>query len=48
MATIDQERLDYIIAMLKSIEYGSLVITIHEGKIIQVDTTEKNRFTSKK
>lgn len=46
MAILDQERLDFIVAMLKSMEYGSLVITVHDGKITQVDKTEKNRFVS--
>ena len=48
MAALDQERIDYIVEMLKAIDYGSVVITIHDGKIIQVDTTEKNRFINNK
>jgi hypothetical protein len=46
MAAIDQEKIDYIMTRLQNIEYGSLVITIHDGKITQIDTTEKNRFNS--
>lgn len=46
MATIDQEKLEYILALLKNIVHGSLVITIHDGQIIQVDKVEKNRFIS--
>lgn len=44
MAAIDQEKIDYIVGMLQDIKYGSLVITIHEGQVIQVDHTEKKRF----
>lgn len=47
MAAIDQEKIDYIMTRLQNIEYGSLVITIHDGKITQIDTTEKNRFNSR-
>lgn len=47
MATIDQEKIDYIAAVLQDIKYGSLVITIHEGQVIQVDSTEKKRFAPK-
>ena len=47
MATIDQEKIDYIVGMLQDIKYGSLVITIHEGHVIQVDSTEKKRFAPK-
>lgn len=47
MANIDQEKIDYIVGMLQDIKYGSLVITVHEGHIIQVDSTEKKRFATK-
>lgn len=33
---------------LKNVQYGSIVITIHDGEITQVDTTEKKRFSSLK
>ncbi|HWO98482.1 MAG TPA: YezD family protein [Bacillus sp. (in: firmicutes)] len=44
MAIVDQEKVDYILTLLKNIEYGSLLITIHDGQITQIDHTEKNRF----
>ena len=34
--------------ILKNVQYGSIVITIHDGEITQVDTTEKKRFSSLK
>jgi len=47
MANLDQEKINFILKSLKSIDYGSLVITIHDSKIIQVDTTVKNRFINR-
>lgn len=44
MAIVDQEKVDYILTLLKNIEYGSVLITVHEGQITQIDSTEKNRF----
>ena len=34
--------------VLKKLQYGSIVITIHDGEITQVDTTEKKRFSGLK
>lgn len=45
MAKVDKEKIDYILHMLKKLEYGSLVITIHAGHITQIDRTEKSRFS---
>jgi hypothetical protein len=47
MAIVDKEKMEYILALLKKLEYGSLVITIHDGQITQIDSTEKNRFMTK-
>jgi hypothetical protein len=44
MALIDKEKIDYILALLKKLEYGSLVITVHTGHITQIDSIVKNRF----
>ncbi|WP_081825529.1 YezD family protein [Bacillus sp. UNC41MFS5] len=48
MAVLDKEQIENIIVMLKNLEYGSLVITIHAGYITQMDRTEKNRFATQK
>jgi hypothetical protein len=47
MANLDQKEINDIVEKLKKIEYGSLVITVHEGQVTQVDTTEKSRFDTK-
>ncbi|NRD79113.1 YezD family protein [Bacillus sp. BRMEA1] len=44
MALVEKDKLDYILSLLKKLEYGSLVITIHAGHITQIDSTVKNRF----
>lgn len=36
--------IDYIKEELENIEYGSITITIHNGKITQIDTNEKKRY----
>ncbi len=33
---------------LKNVQYGSIVITIHDGEVTQIDTTEKKRFSGLK
>lgn len=36
--------LKYVTERLKSIQYGSVEITVFNGKVVQVETTEKRRF----
>ena len=33
---------------VQKIQYGSVVITVHDGEITQVDITEKKRFSASK
>ena len=33
---------------VQKIQYGSVVITVHDGEITQVDITEKKRFAASK
>ncbi|MFD1453600.1 MULTISPECIES: YezD family protein [Oceanobacillus] len=42
---MDDVKLNHILKALKELEYGSVVITVHDGKITQIDTTEKKRFS---
>ncbi len=46
--SLDETKVNHILSTLKGIEYGSLVITVHNGEITQIDVTEKKRFTLKK
>lgn len=45
---LDDEKLKYIVSSINQIAYGSIVITVHEGDITQIDITEKKRFTTNK
>ncbi len=31
---------------LNRLKFGAINLTVHEGKLVQVDVTERNRFTS--
>ncbi|WP_205317667.1 YezD family protein [Oceanobacillus zhaokaii] len=44
MAIIDNKKIEDIVLAIRNLEYGSLVITVHEGEITQVETTEKKRY----
>jgi hypothetical protein len=48
MAIVDQAKANYILSTLKGLKYGSLVITVHDGTITQIDKTEKTRFALQK
>lgn len=48
MAFVDQAKANYILSILKGLEYGSVVITVHDGSITQIDKTEKTRFAQQK
>ena len=42
---INQKILQEIIEPIKQINYGEVVITIHDSKIVQIEKKEKKRFT---
>ena len=42
--SIDQKILDEIIKSIQQINYGEVVITIHNSKIMQIEKREKKRF----
>jgi hypothetical protein len=37
-----------IVEIIQEIRFGSIEITIHEGKVVQIERKEKLRFDSKK
>jgi hypothetical protein len=39
--------LDYVAGKLQSLRYGSVEITVFEGRVVQVETTEKRRFDAR-
>ncbi|SDB84123.1 hypothetical protein SAMN05421734_101387 [Pelagirhabdus alkalitolerans] len=44
MEKLDELKVNHILSALENITFGSVVITVHDGNITQVDTTEKKRF----
>jgi len=45
---LDDEKLKYLAESIDNIEFGLVVITVHNGQITQIDTTEKKRFANAK
>lgn len=44
MASLDDIKVNHILSAIKSLQYGTLTITIHDGEITQVERNEKKRF----
>jgi hypothetical protein len=41
---VDAVWLERIAEVVNGLEYGSVVITVHDGRIVQIDRTERKRF----
>lgn len=39
------ESLASIRQALEGLRFGSIAVTVHEGRVVQIDVTEKRRFT---
>lgn len=48
MKEISQTQLNCIVETLKKLEFGQIVVTVHNGKITQIESTEKIRFVESK
>jgi hypothetical protein len=35
-----------VLAALNSLKFGAIQLTVHEGRLVQVDITERKRFTN--
>lgn len=44
----EQRTLPIIADLLRNIKYGNIQITIQDGKVVQIDKTEKFRFNVQK
>jgi len=42
----ERELLREVIAAIRRIRYGSVVVTIHDGRVVEVNKTERIRKTS--
>ncbi|MBA4543522.1 YezD family protein [Thermoactinomyces sp. CICC 10521] len=40
---IDEQWIERIIRALEGLKYGSVLITVHDSRIVQIDRTEKIR-----
>ncbi|BBH21640.1 hypothetical protein Back11_29850 [Paenibacillus baekrokdamisoli] len=41
---LDQEWLERIATQVDGLEYGSVLITVHDGRVVQIDRTERKRY----
>ncbi|MBM7567456.1 YezD family protein [Paenibacillus sacheonensis] len=41
---LDQEWIERISSQVNGLEYGSVLITVHDGRVVQIDRTERKRF----
>ncbi|PDO10761.1 MAG: hypothetical protein BLM47_05335 [Candidatus Reconcilbacillus cellulovorans] len=44
LTELDPIWVERIVRSLAGLKYGSVQITVHDGRIVQIDRTEKNRF----
>ena len=40
------EPLSYVLEALNSLKFGAIQLTVHDGKLVQVDVTERKRFVN--
>ncbi|WP_413381127.1 YezD family protein [Alkalihalobacillus sp. 1P02AB] len=48
MGFYDKQKEEEIKKAIEKIEFGTVLITIHDNQITQIDATEKVRFTQQK
>jgi len=44
-ARSESAALDAVTAAIDSLRFGTVLVTVHEGKVVQIDTTERRRFS---
>ena len=44
-APIDAHVLDAVTGAIGRLRFGTVLVTVHEGKVVQLDTTERRRFS---
>jgi hypothetical protein len=45
---VDEQWTDRIVQSIDGLEYGTVQIVIHDGKIVQIERTERKRFDAVK
>jgi len=43
---VREEAINLIVEALARLRFGAINLTVHEGKLVQVDITERKRFQS--
>jgi hypothetical protein len=46
LAPVREEAINLIVEALGRLRFGAINLTVHEGKLVQVDITERKRFQS--
>lgn len=41
---VDDVWVERIVGQVNGLEYGSVLITVHDGRIVQIERTERKRF----
>ncbi len=44
----DENKINEILKFIKGVNYGEVVITIHDSQIVQIEKREKKRFNVQK
>jgi len=44
----EQKKLEEIVSLIKQLNFGEVVITVHDSEIVQVERSEKKRFDIRK
>lgn len=41
---VDEQWQDRIVEQVSGLQYGQVIITVHDGRIVQIDRTERTRY----
>ncbi len=44
----EQAKIEEIIAVIKQMHFGEVVVTIHDSEIVEIEKSEKKRFKAQK
>lgn len=42
---VDTAVLDAVTGAIGRLRFGTVLVTVHDGKVVQIDTTERRRFS---
>jgi hypothetical protein len=45
---VDRQLIDYISKQIEGLEYGTVHIVVHDGRVVQIERTERSRLDSPK